>query len=90
MIVFLPLSDSPPVLSLKGTLLQPPAACMSRRFPEYIFGLGTADSLAKAYPLEHLIKKGPERAKKEASINQDPYSSVCRRGVWHPCGFFHG
>ena len=42
-IVFLPLSDSPPlILSLKGTLLiQPPAACMSRRFPEPVETRGT-------------------------------------------------
>ena len=41
-LVFLPLSDSPPlILSLKGTLLiQPPAACMSRRFPEPVWARG--------------------------------------------------
>ena len=36
LVVHLPLSDSPPLIrSLKGTLYKPPAACMSRRFPEY-------------------------------------------------------
>jgi len=37
-VVFLPLSDSPPLkLPLKGTRLNtPPAACIRKRFPEYI------------------------------------------------------